>query len=295
MDNVLPDIINGITVGSLYSIVALAIVVVYKSSKVLNFAQGQLTLLVGFIAWSMTSQIGLPLWLGFIVTLGLGVLAGWTIDRFTFRPLIGQPILAMLMMTLVVSNGIWGVSRLIWGPTRGYIPSVFPKEPLRVGEIVIGQVYLWSFVLAIVLFVFFYYFYRRTRAGLAMRAVAEDHQVAQAQGIKVATVFSQSWILASIFAVFTGILLGSSIGVNWGLGDIALKGLPAALVGGLESIPGAIIAGPIIGICENLGARYLGPLIGGGAIKDITPYFLLLAILLLRPHGLFGEKRIERV
>jgi branched-chain amino acid transport system permease protein len=283
-------------VGSIYSLVGLGFVLIYKSTRIFNIAQGDLLTFGAYICFAFLVQLDLPLWAGILITFVVAALLGLVLERIFLRPLIGQPIIAAIMMTIALGLLIKAVVLFGWlGPTRVY-PEFIPAAPLRMGDIILSQQHLYSFLVAILLFVILTLFFRHTKAGLAMRAVGEDHQVAQAAGVRVRSVFSQVWMVASVVAAVGGVLLGSINGISPELGILGLKAFPVVVLGGLDSIPGVIIAGPIVGMLEHLAIGYLDPLpFVGGGMADVAPYIILLLILLIKPYGLMGLKRIERI
>ncbi|MEW6232465.1 MAG: branched-chain amino acid ABC transporter permease [Chloroflexota bacterium] len=290
MTNLLQFLLTGILVGGVYALIALGLVLIYKSSRVFNFAQGDLVMLGGFVTWTLVARLGLPLWASLPVALALAWVAGLLVERLALRPLIGQPILAAVMVTLALSYFFKGFTILLWSADRRVFPEFFPTAPVKLGEIVLSQHLLWTFVVSVLAFGLLTIFFWRTKAGLLMRAAAEDHQVAQSMGISVKGVFAFTWSIAAMVATLGGLLLGSINGVDPTLGAIGLKAFPAVLVGGLESIPGALIGGLTVGIVEGLAAGFIDPSLG-----EIAPFLVLLLILLFKPQGLFGLKRIERV
>ncbi len=285
---------SGIMTGGVYALVALGFVVVWKATSVFNFAQGEILMVSAYICWALLVQVGLPLWLTFIVTFVIAAALGLIVERFALRPMIGQPLLAAMMITLALIAVLDGLVTIIWGSRQEVLPDFFPREPLHLGSVMISQQLLVAFVIAIALFFAFVLFFQRSRYGLAMRATAEDHQVTRSMGIRVSTSFAIAWVVACIVAAVGGILLGSVNGVNMNLGFLGLKAFPVVILGGLDSIPGAIIAGLIVGVLEKLATGYIDPLVGGG-FAEIFPFIILLIVLLVKPYGLFGMKRIERI
>lgn len=280
--------------GGVYALVALGFVVVWKSTSVFNFAQGEILMVSAYICWALLVQVGLPLWATFIVTFVVAACLGLTVERFALRPMIGQPLLAAMMITLALIAVLDGLVTIIWGSRQEVLPDFFPRAPLHLGSVMISQQLLVAFIIAIGLFFAFVLFFRRSKFGLAMRATAEDHQVTRSMGIKVSNSFAMAWVVACIVAAVGGILLGSVNGVNMNLGFLGLKAFPVVILGGLDSIPGAIIAGLIVGILEKLATGYIDPFVGGG-FAEIFPFIILLFVLLVRPYGLFGQERIERI
>jgi len=285
---------SGIMTGGVYALVALGFVVVWKSTSVFNFAQGEILMVSAYICWALLVQVGLPLWLTFVITFMVAAALGLIVERFALRPMIGQPLLAAMMITLALIAVLDGLVTIIWGSRQEVLPDFFPREPLHLGSIMISQQLLVAFVIAIALFFAFVLFFQRSRYGLAMRATAEDHQVTRSMGIRVSTSFAIAWVVACIVAAVGGILLGSVNGVNMNLGFLGLKAFPVVILGGLDSIPGAIIAGLIVGVLEKLATGYIDPIVGGG-FAEIFPFIVLLIVLLVKPYGLFGQQRIERI
>ncbi len=294
MTTFLQLILTGVMVGSIYSLVALGFVLIYKSSGIINVAQGQMLMVGAYVAWSLMVGLHFPVPVALLLTIVIAMLLGVLIERLALRPLIGQPILAIVMMTIALAAFLDGMTSLIWGANWQTFPDFIPRTPILIGEISLSQQHIFSFVLAMGLLALFSAFFRFTRIGLAMRATAEDHQIAQSLGVSVERVFAMAWVIAAVVSALGGILLGSINGINLSLSFLGLKVLPVVLLGGLESIPGAIIAGPIIGVLENIASFYVDPFVGGG-IREVAPFVVLVLVLMIKPYGLFGLRRIERV
>lgn len=290
MESVLQYMANGLMVGGIYSLIALGIVLVYKSTSVFNFAIGQMMMFGAFFFWMFMEQVGLPIWVSLLLALVGSMGVGLLIERFTLRPLIGQPLLSSVLVTLALVYFLNGIAMGIWGAYQQRLPEFLPGSPVSVGGIVFSHDLLWSFFLAMALFVILLLFYQRTRLGLAMRATAESHEVAQARGINVRTIFSVSWALCGLIAAVGGMLLAYRMGVSQFLSLVGLRAFPAVLLGGLDSIAGALVGGLIVGVLENLAGGLIAPW-----MMEITPYIVLLLVLTIRPQGLFGLKRIERI
>lgn len=287
-------LIIGLALGSIYALVALGFVLIYKSSGVINFAQGDTLTMGAFILWSLFVWAHLPFWLGVLVGFGLAALLGLAVERFVLRPMIGQPLLAMIMVTIGLSSMLSGITNMIWaGPTRMY-PDYLPNISLAFGALTISEELIACVIMAFVTMLVFLYFFRRTRIGLDMRAVADGQQVARSVGISVTAVIAITWALATMVSMLGGLLLGTIQGVNQGLFLMGLTVFPVVLLGGLESIPGAIAGGVIIGIAQTLAIGYIDPLVGGG-MGEVFPFIIMILILLVRPYGLFGLARIERI
>ncbi len=281
-------IVGGLFFGGMYTLIALGIVIIYKSTKVFNFAQGWMVTLGAFMLVTLVGKFGVVI--GVIGGLAFGVLLGLGIERLLMRPLIGQPLIAALLLTIMLAHVIEGINILAWG-TFGYeMPVTLPGEAVKLGEVVIGHELLWGIGVSIVAFAAFSFFYWRTLMGRVMRATAEDHQVAQSLGLPVKGVFSLSWVLAGMLSVIAGLFLGVVSGVHYIMYTSLLGALAVVLVGGLDSIAGAIVAGMMLGVIQSLVTGYLSP-----ALADVIPYIVLLLILIIKPYGLFGLVRVERL
>lgn len=287
-------VVNGIMNGAIYSLIAVSIVIIVKASGIFNFAQGEFLLLGAYIFGAFSVQFGLPLWASFLISLAGGSLLGLMIERLTLRPLIGQPILSLILMTMVLSSLLLGIVTLIWGGKWIVYPKIIESEMIRLKGIEVSTNIFLGFILVLIVLVIFSIFFRYTKSGLAMRAASEDHQLALSMGISVRKIFAQVWILAALFSFIAGIILASLMGAQTLMVVIGLKAFPVVLLGGLESVGGAMIAGPIIGIAENLASAYLDPLMGG-EMKEVVPFIVVLLVLLIKPYGLFGLVRIERI
>ena len=287
--------LSGLMTGTIYGLVAMGFVLIYKSSKILNFAQGSMLMLLAYVSWSLFTQLRLPAFIAFFATLAVAVILALLVERFALRPLIGQPLLAIIMVTIALSVLFEGLEFLVWeSEHKVYEPAWLPEETVHFGNLVVSQADIYCFIIAVMLVLFLSLFFKYTKKGLIMRAVAEDHQVAQSKGIRVHNVFAWSWAISAVVSAIGGMLLGSIVGISYAMSWIGLKVFPIVLLGGLESLHGALIAGLIVGILENIAGGYLDPLVGGG-IKDIFPYIILIVVLLVKPYGLFGLVRIERI
>jgi branched-chain amino acid transport system permease protein len=284
--------INGILVGGLYALLALAIVLIYKSTKVFNFALGEMLALGAFILYMFMATLKFPFWLGFPCTIIVSLIIGFLIERLALRPLIGQPILAAIMATLALSLVLRGIIFTVWGsPTINYPQRIFTGEPIIIGQIFLSSEMLWTFFISMAVFVAMTLFFQFTKTGIFMRATAEAHDVAQASGINVEGVFAVTWAIAALLTAAAGVMLGNRFGLGIGtLPLVAVKAFPVVFFGGLESVIGAIIGGLTVGIIESLVGGYIDP-----RLSEITSYILLLLVLLFRPEGLFGLKKIERI
>jgi branched-chain amino acid transport system permease protein len=236
-----------------------------------------------------------PLYVALPLTLLVSILLGLIIERGVLRPLIGQPLISVIMVTFGFASVIRGVLNMVWGSDTRPFPALFSAQPFHFGPVPISPVHLWTFVLAILLLAAFSLFFKFTLIGMAMRATADNQQVALSLGISVKSIFALSWCIATVVSTFGGIILGSVRGgVDFSLADLGLKVFPVVILGGLDSVMGAIIGGILIGVMENLSGGYLDPIFGGG-VKEVAPFAVLVLILMVRPYGLFGKVQIERV
>ena len=285
---------TGITVGMVYALIALGFVLVWKSSGVANLALGQMVLLLSWFTYGMLESVGLPIWFGFIIVLIFSLALGWVAERFILRPLIAQPILSLIAVTLGMAFVFEGIVQLFWPKSVGALPQIFPDEPVHIGTAVVSQEYLWAAAISLVLFGLLSLFFKYHKTGIAMRATADDQMAVQACGIPVTRMFSWSWMLACVLAAVGGILMSSIGGITFGLVETGFKSFSVVILGGLDSFTGAIIAGPIIGLAENLGGGYLSPLTWQG-ISRVIPFVMIILVMFIKPYGLFGEERIERI
>jgi branched-chain amino acid transport system permease protein len=294
MELFLMTLTTGIMVGGIYALVALGWVLIYKCSGVLNLAMGELTLIGAYVSLSFYSM-GVPFLLSLLFSLIIGFILGILTERIFLDRLIGKPILTVIMVTVGLSFFFKGIVELIWGTdTRVFTPPVFPLEPIRIGPLIIGQVYLWSFMAAILLLCIFVGFFQYTRWGLAMQATADDEMAALSLGVSARFVYATAWAIAFMAAGVGGTLLGNINGLNISVGYLGLLVLPAVVLGGLNSVPGAIMGGIIIGVLQNFSGAYLDRYFPGG-VKEVAPFAFMAIFLLFKPYGLWGWERIERV
>jgi len=281
-------ITGGLFLGGMYTLIALGIVTIYKSTRVFNLAQGWMVTLGAFMLVSLVEMLGMVA--GVIAGLAFGALLGLGIDRLLMRPLIGQPLTAAFLLTIMLAYIFEGINILVWGSFSYELPVKLPGEAIRLGEVVISHSLLWGIGVAVLSFAAFSLFYWRTLMGRVMRATAEDHQTAQSLGLPVKGVFSLSWILAGMLSIIGGLFLGVVSGVNILMWGTLLGSIGVVLLGGLDSIAGAIVGGMILGLIQSLVTGYLSP-----SLADVIPYIILLAVLIIKPYGLFGLVRIERL
>jgi branched-chain amino acid transport system permease protein len=281
----------------MYSLVALGFVLIYKASGVFNFAQGAMVFFAALTFVSLTERGWNP-WLALLVTLAIMVALGIAIERVVLRPLINQPQITLFMATIGLTFVLEGLSQLFWGSQPHNLELGIPDVPMEwlseKANINISQFDIFGALVAGGLVAGLAIFFQKTRIGRALRAVADDHQAALAVGIPLQHIWAIVWSVAGFVALAAGLLWGARNGVQFALTFLALKALPVLILGGFESIPGAIVGGLIIGASEKLAEVYLGPYVGGG-IESWFAYVLALLFLLVRPEGLFGEKIMDRV
>jgi branched-chain amino acid transport system permease protein len=294
MELFLMTITTGIMVGGIYALVALGWVLIYKCSGVLNLAMGELTLIGAYVTYSLY-EAGLPFVAAVLGTLVIGIALGFLCERIFLDKLIGEPILSVIMVTVGMSFFFKGIVQFIWGSdTRVFDPPVFSLRPIEIGFLRVSSVYLWSFILSIVLLLVFVAFFKYTKWGLSMQATADDETAALSLGVSARFVYAAAWAIAFMSAGVGGALLGNINGINISVGYLGLLVLPAVVLGGLNSVPGAIAGGIIIGLLQNLAGTYLDKYFPGG-VKEIMPFAFMAVFLLFKPYGLWGWERIERV
>ena len=285
-------LMSGLSMGSIYALVALGFVLIYKSTSILNLAQGEFLMVGAYFCLSLTLDFGLGFVSSFLITMVFSVILGLAVERLVLRPLIGEPIISIIMVTLGLTYIMRGLVIMIWGnDTRQF--NIFPDQPIDFWGVKLTQLYLYSMGISFALLIFFAIFFKYARTGVFMRAVADHQTAAQSMGISVKKVFAMSWCIAAVVSSIGGILVGNIAGVGVDLSYIGLKVLPAVILGGLDSILGAIIGGLIVGVLEFLSAGYLDPYIP--AINEVFPFIVLVLVLMIKPYGLFGTEEIERV
>ena len=286
-------VIGGIFAGLMYSLVALGFVLIYKASGVFNFAQGVMVLFAALTLVGLMER-GLPVPVALVATMGVMVLLAFAIERAVLRPLVNQPHIILFMATIGLNFFLEGLGEMAWGSNVKRLDVGIPDRSFIVKGVQINQLEMTAAITAAVLVTILAVFFQKTRIGRALRAVADDHEAALSIGIPLRTIWVVVWSAAGLVALAAGVMWGAKSGVQFSLSLIALKALPVLILGGFESVPGAIVGGLIIGVGEKVGEVYWGPLVGG-AIENWFAYVLALGFLLIRPQGLFGEKIIERV
>ncbi|ROR35215.1 branched-chain amino acid ABC transporter permease [Inmirania thermothiophila] len=290
--------ISGLMSGVMYALVALGFVLIYKASGVFNFAQGVMALFAGLTLAGLMERFGLPAWLAILATVAVMTVLAVAIERVVLRPLVGQPHIILFMATIGLAYVLEGAGDLIWGSDVKVLEIGLPQGAsdllLDKYGLYVEKLEAVAAVTAAVLVAALAFFFQKTKVGRALRAVADDHQAALSVGINLNTIWVIVWAVAGVVALVAGIMWGAKSGIQFSLSLIALKALPVLMLGGFESVAGAIVGGIIIGIGEKLAEVYVGPFVGG-AIESWFAYVLALIFLLFRPQGLFGERIIERV
>ncbi len=287
-------LINGALSGLLYALIAMGFVVIYRASKVFNFAQGELVVFGGYMVWWTIIQLGLPIWIGLPLSFAASALFGFLIERIFFARLVGESVFSMVMVTIGLLILIRGLVLVLFGPQVRAFPIIFPLTPIILGDIMVSRSMLYGGIMTVLIGLGLSWFFNRTRAGLTMTAVAEDHQVAMSMGISVQRSIAFAWVLGAVLSTLGAMVHLSGRSINMMSSDIGMTALPVALLAGLESLAGLLLAGLLVGIVQGLASAYLDPLVGG-AIGSVFPFIIMLLMLLIRPTGMFGWKTIERV
>jgi branched-chain amino acid transport system permease protein len=288
-------VVTGLALGMVYALIAIGFVIILKCSEAFNIAQGHFVLIGGYLGYTFLVPFGLPIWATLILAIVVAIIMGLVIERLALRPLVGQPVLAIVMVTIALATVLEGLATLIWGGEYKTYHGLLPTITMRIGEISIPPESLIGLMVSVVAVALLMLVFRYTKIGLAMRATAEDLQVVQSVGIKATTVYAFSWVIACVVGVIGGILLGGVSGVMIPLAQIGLKAFAVVLLGGVNSIGGAIVAGIILGMLENVAAGYLDPMLPGGGMAQVFPFVVMIIVLIFRPYGLFGLARIERI
>lgn len=290
MDQFIQLLFTGLTNGAIYALVALGFVLIYKSTEVINFAQGELLLVGAYLTFGLVADFGLAWPVGVLITLALAACLGVIVERLVLRPLIGEPIISVIMVTIGLSSLLRAFVSSIWGTAPRSFPAFIPSNTLHILGAAVPSDRLVAIGLAVILLTVLTMFFRRSSDGIAMRAVADDQQAALSMGISVKRIFAIAWSIAAATAAIAGILVANIVGVSGAVSGIGLRVFPVVILGGLDSIPGAIVGGVIIGLLESFAGGYLPSGLG-----EVAPFIVLVLILMVRPYGLFGEVRIERV
>jgi len=284
---------SGVAVGSIYALVAMGFVIIYKATGILNFAQGEMMMMGAYFCFSLVTALNMPFLVAFFITLIFSGLLGVAIHYTILRPMVGEPIFSVVMVTIGLGILLRSIAGIIWGPANKSFPSSFSDEPINISGVVLSHIHLWSIIVAVIFLVLFLIFFKFSRMGLAMRATAQEQDYASLMGISVQKIFALSWAIAMVVSAVGGVFLAHINLLNLNLNHIGIRAFPAVILGGLDSVAGAILGGVIIGLTESLAGGYLDTIFGG--VKEVTAFAILLLILMIRPYGLFGTEEIERV
>jgi len=288
-------VVTGLAQGMVYALIAIGFVIILKCSEVFNIAQGHFVLIGGYLGYTFLVPFGLPIWVALGMAIVTAIIMGLLIERLILRPLLGEPVLAVIMATIALATILGGLATLLWGgeykPYHGLLPSI----SLKIGAVSLPSESLIGLIVSVICVALLMLLFHYTKIGLAMRATAEDLQVVQSLGIRATTVYAVSWVIACVVGVIGGILLGGVSGAHIELANIGIKAFAVVLLGGVNSIGGAIVAGIILGMLENVAAGYLDPLLPGGGLAQVFPFIVMIIVLVFRPYGLFGLARIERI
>ena len=285
---------NGFLTGLMYSLVAVGFVLIYKSTDAINFAQGEFCMIAAIIIASMMTLYGFPLRAAIGLSLIFMLGFNWGLERIVLRPMIGRDVVAIIMATIGLALMFRGLGPLVFGAETRPINLPIQQTPVIWGPFFMSPIDLLGATISVLFLAVFGWFFLKSRKGVAMRAVADSHQVSMAMGINVERYFALAWMLAGLVALLGGVVWGNAIGVDTQLAQLGLKVFPVVILGGLDSIIGCILGGLIVGVVEALAAGYLDPYVGGGT-KDFTPYVLMILMLMIRPYGMFGKPIIERI
>lgn len=289
-------LVNGLIVGMLYGVVAMCFVLIYKSTQVVNFAQGEFLVLGAWICLWFVTSMGLPFIVAFIFSLIFMTLFGILVQMVVLRPLIGEPIISVIMVTIGLSIFMQALMNWVFGNDAKTFPAVFgDRGVISIGGLNVETAYLMSLVLSVVIMAAFFWFFRYTRHGLAMRATAFNQQVAASLGISVKQTFAMAWAISALVSGVAGVVMGLVSGVSNSLAFVGIKVFPAVIVGGLDSVVGAVVGGIIIGLLENFAEFVDGQYLHVGNLYTVAPFYVLIIILMIKPYGLFGTKDIERI
>jgi branched-chain amino acid transport system permease protein len=288
-------LINGLIVGALYGVVAMSFVLIYKATQVVNFAQGEFVLIGAWVCWGLLTKYQLPFWIGMPVTLVFMLAFGVALQVLVLRPMIGEPIIAVIMVTIGLSTVFQAALKWIFGTNLQPFPPVFATQTVNLLGLQIQTVYLMSLAVSLAMMGAMAWFFHSSRYGLAMRATAFDQQVAQSLGISVKSVFAMAWAISALVSAVAGVVVAVVNGVSSGLSVYGIKVFPAVILGGLDSIAGAVLGGVIIGLLENAAHFVDSQYLHWGNLYEVAPFYVLIIILMIKPYGLFGTKDIERI
>ena len=286
---------NGLIVGTLYGVVGMCFVLIYKASQIVNFAQGEFLLIGAWVCWWLLTKYQLPFIWGFLATLVFMMVFGFLLQVVVLRPMIGEPVISVIMMTIGLSIFFQALMKWIFGVLPQPYPPVFAVKSVDILGLQVQTVYLMAMAVSLIIMVGFAWFFKMSRMGLAMRATSYDQQVAQSLGISVRQVFALSWAISAMVSAVAGVVVGVVNGVSSALSFFGIKVFPAVILGGLDSIVGSVLGGLIIGVLENWAQFADSQFLKWGNLYEIAPFYVLIVILMIKPYGLFGKRDIERV
>jgi branched-chain amino acid transport system permease protein len=288
-------LVNGLVVGTLYGVVAMSFVLIYKATQVVNFAQGELLLIGAWVCWALLTKYQVPFWLGMPITLVFMFVFGIAIQIVILRPMIGEPIISVIMVTIALSTVFSALMKWMFGVNLQPFPRVFTTQNVNILGLQVQTVYLMSLAVSVAMMAGMAWFFRVSKYGLAMRATAFNQQVAQSLGVSIQRIFVVSWAISALVSGVAGVVVGVVNGISPGLTLFGIKVFPAVILGGLDSIVGAVVGGIVIGLLENLAQFVDGEYLHWGNLYVVAPFYALVLVLMLRPYGLFGTKDIERI
>lgn len=284
------QLINGLATGSIYALVAIGFILIYKATDVVNFAQGEFVMASGFISYTLLVLLGLPYYLVFILTVALSGLLGVVLERAVIRPIMDAPVFSIVIATIGISTILRSVGGLVFGYDVLPLPPPFSRDHFRMGPLTVNPMDLWIVASSLVLIGALYAFFRFTRTGTAMRATAQNRTAASLMGISVRNIFSLTWAISGALGGVAGVLIAPVVFLDPNLGYVAIKAFSAAILGGFGSVPGAIVGGMLIGVIENLSGYFFN-----AGIKNVSPYVVIILVLSVRPSGLFGLTGAKKV
>jgi len=281
---------GGLALGSIYALIALGFVLIYKATEVLNFAQGELMMLGAFVSYTFIALFHLNFWVSLLFTFIVMGVFGYLTERVLLRPLLGEPVFSLVMVTIGLAAVIRSGCGMIWSHETMKFPEFLGSAPISIGSVIISRPYFWIFIISLLLVLILGLFFKFTGLGISMRATGLNQLATLLVGINIKRIFSMTWALSAILAAIAGVLMAPILFLSTNMGFIGFKAFPAAILGGFGSIPGAIIGGYIIGVSENLAGGYLPP-----GFKDVFAYIILIVVLLIKPEGIFGVPELKRV
>ena len=286
---------SGVVTGGIYALVAMGFVVVYKATRVINFATGEFMMLGAFFAWTAMVGLRAPFAVALAGAVAAAALVGVATERIVLRPLLGQRTISVIMVTIGLAAIFRGAAQIAWSGEYRSFPPIFPRAPIELGPVILPSRQFYPFLIAVAAIALVGLGFRFTRTGTAMRATADDEAAAFAMGIDIRRVYAISWSLSAMTAAVAGVVVGILGGISPQLGAIGLRTFPVVILGGLDSIPGALVGGVVIGVLENLAGGYVDPLLDGASVKEVVPFAVLVLVLMIRPYGLFGTREVERL